>query len=433
MSLQIWLPLNGSLENKGLMNIQANNIDSTIDSNGKIGSCYSFNGTTSRIYANDIDIETNDLSACFWFKIDEYKTSTYLTLFALATAAAAQHQIGAYLDKTTSKLIITHNGSGLNTNFVPELNIWYHFAFTNVGTTSKCYINGEEIYSGTNAGTQRFSSCLCLCGRASSASGGGDGVTYPFKGAMNDFRLYDHCLSAKEVKEISKGLILHYKLDDPYAIQDKVIYDSSGYEHNGNITNTISINLNTSRYSCSTEADGTVTPVTIPRMFDSTKLSNEFTLSTWVYNASDLRDANRYFYNGIIRMGFTTSYWVVLSWYLCNEDLSYNVANSWTPVGEANSYTKDEWCHIALTFKDGVLKYYRNGSYITTVDRTNRGTFIKGQYTSNARLFNNWNGRLSDFRLYCTALSDDDIKELYNTSASIDNKNNLFTGELVEV
>jgi len=250
---------------------------------------------------------------------------------------------------------------------------------------------------------------------------------------MNDFRLYDHCLSAKEVKEISKGLILHYKLDDPYAIQDKVIYDSSGYEHNGNITNTISINLNTSRYSCSTEADGTVTPVTIPRMFDSTKLSNEFTLSTWVYNASDLRDANRYFYNGIIRMGFTTSYWVVLSWYLCNEDLSYNVANSWTPVGEANSYTKDEWCHIALTFKDGVLKYYRNGSYITTVDRTNRGTFIKGQYTSNARLFNNWNGRLSDFRLYCTALSDDDIKELYNTSASIDNKNNLFTGELVEV
>lgn len=431
MSLQIWLPLNGSLENKGLMDIQANNIDSTIDSKGKIGSCYSFNGTTSRIYANNVNIETNDLSACFWFKIDEYKTSTYLTLFALATAAASKHQIGAYLDKTTSKLIVTHNGSGLNTNFVPELNIWYHFAFTNLGTTSKCYINGEEIYSGTNSGTQCFSSCLCLCGRASSTSGGGSGVTYLFTGAMNDFRLYDHCLSTKEVKEISKGLILHYKLDDVYAQQDGMIYDSSGYENNGEVVNTLEFNTDTPRYSYSTGSSN-VTPVNISTMFDSTKLSSEFTLSTWVYNASDLRDANRYFYNGIIRMGFSTSYWVILSWIHCNADLSYNRGNSWSPVGEAYSYTKDEWCHIAVTFKDGVLKYYRNGSRVTTDDRSDTGQFIRGQFNSDAKLLHNWDGRLSDFRLYCTALSDDDIKELYDTSVSIDNKGNMYARELIE-
>ena len=40
------------------------------------------------------------------------------------------------------------------------------------------------------------------------------GQTY-FTGCLNDFRIYDHALSAKEVEEIAKGLVLHYKLDEP--------------------------------------------------------------------------------------------------------------------------------------------------------------------------------------------------------------------------
>ena len=39
---------------------------------------------------------------------------------------------------------------------------------------------------------------------------------------------------------------------------------------------------------------------------------------------------------------------------------------------------------------------------------------------------------LSDFRIYATALSDEDVKALYNTKFSVDNQGNFYCGELVE-
>ena len=42
-------------------------------------------------------------------------------------------------------------------------------------------------------------------------------------------------------------------------------------------------------------------------------------------------------------------------------------------------------------------------------------------------------GNLSDFRLYATALSADDVLELYNTAASLSQNGTLFTNELIEV
>ena len=57
------------------------------------------------------------------------------------------------------------------------------------------------------------------------------------KGRMNDFRLYNHALSIKEVEEISKGLVLHYKLDNDYGTGN-IIYDSSGYRNNGVLNDT---------------------------------------------------------------------------------------------------------------------------------------------------------------------------------------------------
>ena len=34
---------------------------------------------------------------------------------------------------------------------------------------------------------------------------------------LNDFRIYDNCLTQLEVSEIAKGLMLHYSFENPYA------------------------------------------------------------------------------------------------------------------------------------------------------------------------------------------------------------------------
>ena len=44
----------------------------------------------------------------------------------------------------------------------------------------------------------------------------------------------------------------------------------------------------------------------------------------------------------------------------------------------------------------------------------------------------NYDGKLSDFRIYCTALSAEDILDLYHTSAKIDKTGKVHTFEFVE-
>ena len=67
MALQVWLPLNGDLKNWGLSNVQATNVNATVDNSGKIGKCYAFNGSTSRIAVSGLSLG-NIWSCGCWVK-----------------------------------------------------------------------------------------------------------------------------------------------------------------------------------------------------------------------------------------------------------------------------------------------------------------------------------------------------------------------------
>ena len=217
MSLRVWLPLNGDLHNQGLSNITVTNNGATVNTSGKIGSCYSFGTSTSYITlpATTMTSFTTEASFCCWLKIISWNTA-WATYFqaGLNSAPWNNYYFGLLRNSSSSNLCFVIGNSTTQsqisyTTSNLELNTWYHIAC--IYKTGHCliYINGSlhqdyitSIVPSFNAITNIT---LGMCNNHSS---------YQTNCQMNDIRIYDHALSELEVKEIARAKVLHYPLCD---------------------------------------------------------------------------------------------------------------------------------------------------------------------------------------------------------------------------
>jgi hypothetical protein len=98
MSLRVWLPLNGNLENKGLSDLSFRLVDSytTVSDNGKIAaSSYTNNSTTyGGIISNKKLHIGNNLSMFAWVKLDSFNDSAWQDL----TGIGGMHTIKSLPD-----------------------------------------------------------------------------------------------------------------------------------------------------------------------------------------------------------------------------------------------------------------------------------------------------------------------------------------------
>ena len=214
MSLQVWLPLINDLKNYGVSSLQTASVQSGVASSndGKISKCYKNSGTNANVTTN-INITIKQFSMSAWVRIDTLQSNWCRSWGligddSLYIGFGCEHSNGTALGFHYCKTF-----DGTNTtifDYYPvgtEVGTWVHYAVTYDGTNYYMYKNGTLVRSAA-ANKQNVTSTL-----TGLKLFGGYG-SYCAKHSLNDVRIYDHCLSPKEVKEISKALVCHYPLDN---------------------------------------------------------------------------------------------------------------------------------------------------------------------------------------------------------------------------
>ena len=531
MSLQVWLPLNGDLHNQGLSGeLSITNNGATVANEGKIsGSCYYFNSKTLVLPSY-----STTRSICFWVKAA--KTNS--------TIAFVDYQSKLGFGFNSSGYIIPNSGSGSTIKMYSSDNFksneWNHVAlirdddFTDV----LLYLNGvlQTTRSSTNAWGNTVDGCYF---------GGRSTGTY-MTCYINDIRIYDHALSAKEVEELAKGLVLHYPLNDganniswllpnsettitrasgntfvdynyysdlitnsetsyivdfyakgsvdamkmdvyfrnssgsAYAltssqtltttwkhyslslsgspsslqlfrarcyggtagdiisirnmrllsnnmpIRTSIIYDCSGYANNGTIIGEISAAAGSPRYDVYTNLTTTASHIYIPNL-NVSGFPDSYSISWWGNVSS---------YSGKMMWGFTDGCRLngIYNGTLWNTgDGSNNPLYKPGTTTQVSAPTVNEWHHFVMTGNGSTCKVYKDGELWGQAKtyKSLSGTAIYMNGWADSTNYSLANTKLSDFRIYSTELSAAAIKELYNTSMSIDSNGNVYARELV--
>lgn len=229
MSLQVWLPLNGDYKNYGTSGLQPVQTTAPTYVNGKIGKAMS----TGAFYLPAAEVSKfyneNTMSFAFWIYPTGSGSVTSQIIGQSSTSANGCRMFTIYQYPNMVDLHLSwQSETGGSTYFLSVIysnaftaNAWNHCVITYDNPTCKVYINGalKQTYTAANTRTNFTYD-----------------VPIPNSSAryLNDLRIYDECLSPKQVKELSKALVVHYPLNDQY--NSSVLNKYSGTYAEGNAT-----------------------------------------------------------------------------------------------------------------------------------------------------------------------------------------------------
>lgn len=294
MALQVWLPLLNDAHNQGLMDVEPTVMGTGITyTAGKLGDSATFPcSAASCIHMPGLQQQGSFSWAC-WFKCTGNGVSTYNQYILSEGRDTGSIGVNIYLNNAGTSLV-ARDGQSTQTVAV-TLNEWHHVAFVFDGTNKHLYVDGVFIASTVAKSEHDYaqSNDRFVIGKMA-YSYTNTSSYFPFNGQICDVRIYDHALSVKEVKEIAKGLIAHYPLNDKITVPNLLPHSRPS------ASNLSLIGVNTSYVSFVTEdgrdcyqcGTGNTTPSSMSMNWQNTVLldaDTTYTYSAWIKsNKSDV-------------------------------------------------------------------------------------------------------------------------------------------------
>lgn len=207
IGLQLWLPLNGDIKNYGLCNAELSYSNLSFEDSGKIGKCLSTGGIVMSAETTGKILNNNAITISLWLYVNaptgsdnramifgnEEMVNNNNKKFSLFQYPTCNDFHYSWMNDTGILDV------GLVTNVLPSYQ-WTHIAVTYDNPNICVYINGELKH--TSSGVSNSASFHYTTNVVHNS---------PYH-KVNDFRLYDECLSPKQIKYISQAMICHYPM-----------------------------------------------------------------------------------------------------------------------------------------------------------------------------------------------------------------------------
>ena len=206
MSLMAWYPFDGNIQNYGVGSLSLTQTTTPTYNAGKLCDKALASGGFKWTAAQAASILNNEaITITFWIKPLNTSSSQIFGTSGMTPPNNRKFSIFAYPTGNDLHWSWQNDGSntftgGTITGCLP-VNTWTHVCITYQNPSGKVYINGiqKSTFSGVSASPSFFYETQVIHNSANRL--------------IQDFRVYNHCLSPREANQLSQGLVLHYKLN----------------------------------------------------------------------------------------------------------------------------------------------------------------------------------------------------------------------------